>query len=276
MIRHPDNAMGATQADSKAIILSLDSKPLPRSIYAARLSEFPEFTFADRAAFQFRGIWRDYFGRRMGSAFGGRIILDIGCFDAAFLSRIAAKHPTTAFIGLDWKCKAIYDGAKLVDSLGLNNIALLRGRGQDVSRMFAEGEVDEIWLFQPEPCDRDCDLKTRLITEPFLCTVHRVLRDSSSVLAFKTDDSGSYHWVNRVLVAAQQNGNHFDVACASMDYWNDPLALAHTACRFFTGEATAYENRFLKKRLPIHYLEMRKICSNANARFPGESAPCNP
>ncbi len=161
----------------------------PRSIYAAKLGEYPDVASADDAAFARRGRWGDFFRGRIGSSYDGRIVLEIGCSDAALLARVAAKGPHTGFVGVDWKCKALYDGAARVANTGLRNVALLRGRGQDVRRMFADAEVDEIWVFHPDPCDRDVELKNRLIAEPFLVGAPAGLRDGAT-LAVKTANSG--------------------------------------------------------------------------------------
>lgn len=265
---------------------------LPRSVYSERFSNFAEFTFGDQAAFGQRGRWRDFFARRIGPSFDGRIICEVGCFDAVYLSRIAGRFPNTAFVGLDWKCKALYDGAQRIAALGQRNIALLRGRAQDVLSIFAPLEVDEIWVFHPDPCARDAELKNRLIAEPYLADVHQVLRDRTSTLSLKTDHPGYYQWVlallglpepswfgpatdaakavtprvrRRDLMPAHQIPSpsqavrsRFDVNMNSADYWNDPAALAHTAGRCFSGEVTLFEGRFVTKRLPIYYLELQK------------------
>ncbi|HWE04517.1 MAG TPA: hypothetical protein VG326_19080 [Tepidisphaeraceae bacterium] len=233
------------------------SKPLARSVYAPKLSEFSEFTFAEELAFQFRGAWRDFFTRRIGPAFDGRIILEIGCFDAAFLGGIAVKYPGAAFIGLDWKCKAIYDGAQRVARLGLRNVALLRARGQDLPRILEGGEVDEIWIFHPEPGETKSPSQSHLIDEGFLIDIHHVLANHSSVMAFKTDHSAYYR---RLLALSESEPirSRFAVTIASTDFWNDPTAISHTCARYFSNEMTTYERRFVKRRVPIFYVEMRK------------------
>jgi tRNA G46 methylase TrmB len=167
----------------------------PRSIFAEKLRAFTDLAFVDAAAFAHRGQWREWFESRMGGTFDGRIILEIGCADAAFLARIATKHPTSAFIGLDWKYKALHDGAQRVADAGLRNVALLRGRGQDVSTLFGPAEIDEVWVFHPDPCAREAELKNRLIAEPFLTEVHAVLRGCGSAVTLKTDHPGYYQWV---------------------------------------------------------------------------------
>ena len=270
---------------------------LPRSVYTERLRDFADFTFGEGSAFQRRGQWRPFFEQRIGPGFDGRVIFEVGCFDAAYLGRIAAKFPNTAFVGLDWKCKAVYDGAQRIAGLGLKNVALLRGRGQDALRIFSPQEVDEIWVFHPDPCARDVELRNRLIGESFLMDVHQVLRDDTSTLSLKTDHPGYYQWVlgllglpepewfqgapdpaairpstrpaprlrARDLMRREQIPDRsaavrsrFDVTMNSADYWHDPKAMAHSAGRCFFGEATLFESRFVKKRLPIYYLEMRK------------------
>ncbi|MDB5320646.1 MAG: trmB [Phycisphaerales bacterium] len=232
-------------------------RPLPRSAYANKLRDFPDFTFTDGDAFARRGQWRTIFQQRIGPAFDNRIILELGCADASLLTTVAAKHPTTAFIGLDWKCKPLYDAATRITTLNLSNIALLRSRAQDILQIFAEREVDEIWLFHPEPCHSEAELKNRLITEPFLNDVHQVLRDDRSTLSLKTDHPAYYQWVLSLFELPQLRRS-FQVAINSADYWNDSKAQSRTAARCFAGEVTTYEARFIKKRQPIYYFEIMK------------------
>src|SRR5215207_1385688 len=107
--------------------MTAPGKP-PRSIYASKLGEYSQIAFADRDAFTRRDHWREFFAGRIGDRFDQRIVFEIGCSDAAFLSRIAEKYPSTAFIGLDWKFKSLYDAAARVTAQGLENVALVRGR----------------------------------------------------------------------------------------------------------------------------------------------------
>lgn len=230
----------------------------PRSIYAAKLREFPDFAFADQEAFALHGQWGDFFQKRIGPNFDGRIVLEICSFDASFLCRIAAQYPNTAFVGLDWKCKASYDGARRISAMGLRNVALIRGRGQDVSKFFFEREVDEVWVFHPDPCDRPVEMKNRLFSGPFLHDVHRILRDHASALTLKTDHAEYHRSVLDLFDASDEVRDRFDLTANSANFWQDSAAMSHTAKRQFSGEATLYESRFINKRHPIHFLELQK------------------
>ncbi len=164
----------------------------PRSNYAARLSEHPGLVLAGDDLFNRRGRWPEVFRERIGSAFGGRVIFEIGCFDAALLARVAARYPGVAFVGIDWKCKAICDGATRIASQRLKNVILLRGRAQEIGRIFGADEVDEVWAFHPDPCDREKELPNRLVAEPFLLDAYRVLKAGTGRFCLKTDHPGYY------------------------------------------------------------------------------------
>ncbi|MDB5324880.1 MAG: trmB, partial [Phycisphaerales bacterium] len=180
-------------------IARLMEVPRRRSIFVDRLLPYAAFAFGENAISSHRGHWSAFFRDRIGPTFDGRVILEIGCSDGAFLARLAAKHPTTAFVGLDWKHKSLFIAAQRVEQLSLRNIALLRGRGQDLAAMFAPGEVDEILLFHPDPFAEPEELPNRLFAEPFLLAAHGLLRNEGSTLTLKTDHPGYYGWALSIL-----------------------------------------------------------------------------
>ena len=225
-----------------------------RSIYADRLLEFRDFTFSDGAEFQRRGAWRQFFRPRIGDAFDGRVIFEIGCNDGSLLARVAARHPTIAFIGIDWKCRALHTAAERFASADLRNVALLHGCAQDVRRFFADEELDEVWLFHPDPCDKPNELRNRLLTRPFLLDVHCVMSRGASLM-LKTDHRGYF---DSSRVEAMSVPEHFDLAASSSDFWSDPRVRGRTSTRCFADQCSFFEDRYRRKRRPIHYLEVTK------------------
>jgi tRNA (guanine-N7-)-methyltransferase len=216
-----------------------------RNIFAERLGEFPQLVLGGERAFENRGRWRAALRERIGADFDDRLIFEVGCSEGDALCEIAEKHPGTAFIGVDWKFKSLHVAASKVAERGLRNVMLLRGRAQDVTKIFAPGELDELWVFHPEPCDKPKELKNRLIAEPFLRDVHDVLRGGrESRLCLKTDHAGYFQWTLAILGLPEPAWGprvkprdlmpredlpppsdavlaRFDVALASADFWND-------------------------------------------------------
>ena len=194
----------------------------------------------------------------MGPSFEGPIILEIGCNYAALLVSVAATHPATAFVGIDWKCRALHTAAGRVAAAGLRNVALLHGRGQGIRRYFGDGELDEAWLFHPDPCDKPQELPNRLVAEPFLLDLHAVLRPvAESVLIVKTDHR-AYHESSLALAKRDAIHCRYALTANSADFWNDEAILRHVEGHAFAGHVTPYEERFRKKRKPIYYFELRR------------------
>ena len=228
-----------------------------RSVFADRLLEFPESVFSDGAERKHRGAWREFFGQRIGPGFfDGRVIFEIGCNDASLLVRVATKHPTVAFVGLDWKCRPLHTAAERVVAAGLRNVALLHERAQDIARFFGDGELDEVWLFHPDPCDRPKELPNRLFAEPFLRDAHRVLRDGAALI-LKTDHR-EYYEAAGALTSSPAVAGWFQVAASSADFWQDEPVRERARQKHFEEESTFFEDRFRRKRKPIHYLELLK------------------
>lgn len=263
--------------------------PPRRSAHAAKLDSLGDVAVRTEMALARRGRWAEAFRERIGPSFDGRITFEVGCFDAAFLCGVAAEHPRTAFIGLDWKCKAVCDGAEHVARQGLNNVLLLHGRAQDLPALFAASELSEIWVLHPDPCDKPKELPNRLLAPPFLAAAHEALAPQGHVVV-KTDHPGYYQWLLALLglpepewfdvskrtpaspklrvadlvrrrdlpAASGAVTSQFEVAANSPDYWADPAIRASAEPRAFAGMRTHFERRYLAKRLPIYYLELRR------------------
>lgn len=260
-----------------------------------RLGEFPR-TFYDGREFTQSGGWRE----RLGLGAGACLVVDMGCNDGTLLAAAAQRHREAGFVGVDWSPRLLFHAGRRVagdllpegggrgslEDVALSNVALVHGRAQEMERMFGGGEVDEVWLFQPEPMQLNTRVATRLFDEVFLLSCGKVLKRGGRV-TLKTDHAGYYQWACAILgvvpasaFAAQERGERkakrkeiltakelpgaraglrgrFRVAVNSADYWNDPVALEDTKGRAYFGVESTYERRFKAKGLPIYLVELR-------------------
>lgn len=260
--------------------------------YVARLQEFSSFAFNEPDIFNFYrdggGGWEEYFLGRMNSS-PQRLIFEIGCSNASFLCDIAVANPRLAFVGMDWKYKVLYKGAKRADQEKLENISLLRGRAQDLSKIFGPAEIDELWLFFPDPWAKKGQLKHRLVREDFLADAHRSLKPGGK-LYFKTDHPGYFQWVLALFGEPQPDLPEYSMSApAERSYRNRQIAVrrlendnlpeANARCRemfkldfhttdYWSGSArrpalfsetrTLFEKVFVEEGLPIYYVELLK------------------
>ncbi len=252
--------------------------------YADKLSEFPNLAFHEEQAQALKSKWSEHFSKK-------KIIFEIGCSNATFLGDIAAANTDAAFVGMDWKFKILYKGAKRSHDLALKNIALIRGKAENMTRIFAAGELDEIWIFFPDPWAKKSQLKNRLIRDSFFAECSQVLKPGGRI-HIKTDHPGYFQWMLAVLGAPQpvlpdyraevpagEKGMHvkqmlvrkpmaaaelppkgenaaglFSIEKMSIDYWKEfPLA---PGPRIFSNYVTLFEKGFIAQKLPVYYLSL--------------------
>lgn len=264
--------------------------------YATRLLEYSSFAFNDDAIFKFGPTrksemgWEEHFCVRMGAR-PESLVFEVGCSNAAFLCEIAKKNPKTAFVGMDWKYKVLFKGAQKIEREKISNVSLLRGRAQDLSQVFCAGDIDELWLFFPDPWAKKGQLKHRLFKEDFLVQAHHHLKPGGRIF-FKTDHPGYFQWalalfgqeapelpeydvdqkIDRSYRArqvkvrrlesdslpsvSQKSCELFKLEYFTTDYWSTKSNDLRPS--LFSQTKTLFEEVFVREALPIYYLELVK------------------
>lgn len=261
--------------------------------YSQKLAEFPATIVSPEQAEMLgqsgADAWARFFQKRS-ERLGRKLVLEIGCSNAEYLSSIAKEHPDCAFVGLDWKFKVIYKGAKRIEREQLSNLILIRGLAQDLPKYFGASTLDEIWIFFPDPWAKKSQLKHRLVREAFLLEMHRLLKPGGRI-HFKTDHPGYYQWVLSLLglpepelpkyddetpeqwsrrtrqigarrleeadalpPRSEQVLERYDVKRVSVNYWREPEQPGD----LFSGRHTLFERLFVKDQLPIYYAFLQK------------------
>ena len=90
--------------------------PPGHSRYSDRLAEFPDLI---PPAGTFGVPWSEWFARRLGGRFDGRVFCEVGSADGQFLCDVAADRPEAGFVGVDWKFKSVHAAAARAAAAGL-------------------------------------------------------------------------------------------------------------------------------------------------------------
>lgn len=197
----------------------------------------PEFDEVFGRDYRLKGRWHeDFFGNDR------PIVLELGCGRGEYTVALAEKNPECNFIGIDIKGARMWRGAKTATEAGMDNVGFLRTRIEFINSLFAEGEVDEIWITFPDPQLKKQRVKKRLTSPIFLAYYARLLK-SEGVIHLKTD-SQHLHAYTKAVIARNALPLH---ACGD-DIYGTGMADADLSIR------TAYESKFLKQGLPITYL----------------------
>ncbi len=181
-------------------------EPIPRSRhpYFERLLEFRAHAWDQSSGDIPIGRWAEFFPKST-----KKIVYEIGCSNAQFLCEIAKANPHVGFVGLDWKFKVLYRGAQRIAAEQLKNVGLIRGLVQNSNHFFSENEVDEIWIFFPDPWAKVAQLKNRIMNETQLVQLAKLLKPGGRIY-FKTDHPGYYQWVHALFGQPLPRVGHYD------------------------------------------------------------------
>lgn len=159
--------------------------------YAQKITEFPNIVY-DEERFSV------FFNEPVAALAGAKKILEIGCSNAFFLTDIAALHPLDHFFGIDWKYKAIFNGARKIHREKIDNVVLFRGHVHDLidswlATVDSRFLMDEVWIFFPDPWAKKSQLKHRIFQADFLVRLAAILKPGGRI-CFKTDHPGYFAW----------------------------------------------------------------------------------
>lgn len=196
----------------------------------------PDFEEVFGKEYRLKGHWHDEFFRNPNP-----IILELGCGRGEYTVALAERNPDRNYIGIDIKGARMWRGAKTATERGMANVGFLRTRIEFINSLFAEGEIDELWITFPDPQLKTRRAKKRLTSPLFLEYYARLLRPDG-MINLKTDSKHLYAYTNEVI-------RHFGLPCEV----SEPDIYGSGFADEVLSVKTAYERMFLAKGLPITY-----------------------
>jgi tRNA (guanine-N7-)-methyltransferase len=196
----------------------------------------PAFEEIFRRDFKFKGVWREQVFHN-----NNPIVLELGCGKGEYTVTLALHAAEKNFIGVDVKGARLWRGAKTATEKQLQNVAFIRTRIDFIESFFAPHEIDEIWITFPDPQPKAA---RKRLTSPLFLTRYRKFLKPGGHIHLKTD-SRLLHDYTKALAMH----NHLKVWESSTDIYE--LGFADNVLSI----KTHYEQLFLKKGIPITYLE---------------------
>lgn len=190
--------------------------------------------------FSHRGQWARFFGN------DHPLVLELGCGKGEYTLGLARRDPGRNYIGVDIKGARIWRGARTALDEGLQHVAFLRTQIELIDRVFAPGEVSEIWITFPDPQIKYKRTKHRMTNMAFL-EKYRTVLGPGGLVHLKTDSAFMHGYTLGVLHASGM-----EVTYANHDiYHNSGAPEAALEIQTF------YEAQFLEQGKPITYLSFR-------------------
>lgn len=176
------------------------------------------------------------------------IVVELACGRGEFTVGLARQFPDRNFIGVDIKGSRIWKGSVTALAEGLDNVAFLRSRIEELDLFFDPGEISELWITFPDPRPRDGDEKKRL-TSPRFLDMYKPLIDSQGVVHLKTDNTGLFDYTSDLL----EEREDVEVLVRTDDFYASDFKDDHFGIR------TRYEQQFLEEGERIKYLKFKFV-----------------
>ncbi|MCJ0931800.1 tRNA (guanosine(46)-N7)-methyltransferase TrmB [Virgibacillus halodenitrificans] len=180
---------------------------------------------------QYHNNWKDFFGNN------NPIHVEIGTGKGQFITGMAKQFPNINFIGIELAKSIVVAAAQKVMEAGQDNVVLLNENAADLLEIFAENELDTIYLNFSDPWPKNRHEKRRLTYRTFLEQYEKVLHPKGEIV-FKTDNRGLFEYS---LVSFSQYGMKLEEVLLDLHAHEDP-----------TNIMTEYEEKFSAKGQQIY------------------------
>ena len=174
------------------------------------------------------------------------IVLELGCGKGEYSVAMAQANPDKNFIGIDIKGARFWRGAKTALEEGMNNVGFIRTQIELIDLIFAENEVDEIWITFPDPQIKYKRTKHRLTNSEFLQKYKKILKPEG-VVNLKTDSEFMHGYTLGLL-----HGEGHEVIHSNHDVYKNVYSPKEVV-----GIQTFYEKQYLEKGKPITYIQFK-------------------
>ncbi|MEX6626656.1 tRNA (guanosine(46)-N7)-methyltransferase TrmB [Tenacibaculum salmonis] len=190
--------------------------------------------------FPLKGKWNTFFKN------DNPIVLELGCGKGEYTIALAEKNPNKNFIGIDIKGARFWRGAKTAIENDMQNVAFIRTQIELVANIFAENEVDEIWITFPDPQIKYQRTKHRMTNTSFLKRYHHILKEDG-IMNLKTDSEFMHGYTLGLI-----HGEGHEILHA-----NHNVYVNEGAPEEVTSTQTFYEKQYLEKGKPITYIRFK-------------------
>jgi len=190
---------------------------------------------------ELKGNWRKNFFKN-----NNPLVLELGCGKGEYSVNLAKAYSDINFLGIDIKGARFWRGAKIALEENLQNVGFLRTQIELVDHIFAENEVDEIWITFPDPQIKYKRTKHRLTNEDFLQKYKKILKPEG-VVHLKTDSEFMHGYTLGLLHGLGE----------TIEYAHHDVYGSQGAPEAVTSIQTFYEKQYLEIGKKITYIRFK-------------------
>lgn len=215
--------------------------PQPNAYILALQGEYSPWSYDEERAPKFRGNWRkDAFGVDESKPMD----LEIGTGNGLHFAHRALNFPDRCVVGLELRYKPLIQSIRRVIREGKQNARIARYNAYLLPEIFVSGEINDVFIFFPDPWEKSRNHKHRIIQDEFLKRLYEMQRPGTAFY-FKTDSRDYFDWS---LERFQRSPYKVEA------FTHDLHRSEHAQGNFITQ----FEQIFIREGKPIGYARMRR------------------
>ena len=214
--------------------------PKPNQYVLQLQNEYSNYAFLEERAPSYKGLWRANAFDKQESSF---LDLEIGTGNGFHFGHRAEKHPERLLLGMELKYKPLVQTIRRAVRAGCQNAKVIRYHAGFLQNLFAENELNTIYIHFPDPWSRHKQSKHRLLNREFL-DIMLNCQKGGEIVEFKTDNKIYFEWARGNIYASKY----------IVDFETEDL---HQSAIRESNFVTHFESIFLRQQLPIYCMRLR-------------------
>ena len=166
--------------------------------------------------------------------------VEVGCGKGKFTAETAEANPDVLLIAVERCREAMVVAMEKAKAMELTNVFFIDMDVASMEEIFADGEIDRLFINFPDPWPRKKNAKRRLTHRGFLEKYCRTVREGGDI-HFKTDNAPLFEYSLEEFAACG-----LEVKNVTRDLHKDGVV----------GIMTGYEEKFYALGTPIHRCEV--------------------
>ena len=184
-----------------------------------------------------KGKWHEFFGN------DNPIRIEVGMGKGKFIMELAQMNPDINYVGIERYSSVLLRGLQKRAELELSNIYFMRIDALELADVFAEDEVERIYLNFSDPWPKDRHAKRRLTSPDFMKVYDQVLAKDGRV-EFKTDNQDLFTYsleaipeAGWTIEASTRDLHHSDMAEGNVmtEYETKFSAMGNPICKLIAS-----------------------------------------
>lgn len=223
------------------LVPSKDLNPENNPYVKLLLEDFSHRAFDEEKAPKCKGQWSKAID---GKSFH-QVDLEIGTGNGYHFAHRSSENQDRLLVGIEIRFKPLIQAIRRAIKAGAkDNAIMVRYNAYQIEELFAEQELNDVYIHHPDPWPKKKHWKHRLIQPEFLDKLF-TMQKPGSVLEFKTDSKDYFFWAKEIFAQSKYR---------QIAYTED----LHRSEYADTNFITHFEKIFLKQNLPIYYIKLQK------------------